>query len=143
MPKTVLGFDFGLKHIGVAVGQTVTGSANPLTVLKAKQGIPNWQELAKLIQTWHPDALVVGRPLNMDGTPQPISEAAHRFVEQLRTHYSLPVYEVDERLTTVAAKENLFSEGGYRALSKQAIDSTSAQVILLDWLSHEGRGKHA
>lgn len=66
--EILLGFDFGMKRIGVAVGQTVTKTARPLTVIQAAQGIPQWDALSKLIKTWQPDALVVGIPLNMDGT---------------------------------------------------------------------------
>lgn len=137
--KTVLGFDFGLKHIGVAVGQTVTLNANPLTVLKASKGIPEWDALKQLINTWKPDALVVGKPLNMDGTTQPIGDAAEKFAVALRERYKLPVYEIDERLSSVAARDVLFTTGGYRALNKKAIDSTAAQLILLDWLNTRDR----
>jgi len=138
--QTLLGFDFGLKHIGVAVGQTITLSANPLTVLKASKGIPQWDELKQLIKTWKPDALVVGKPLNMDGTTQPIGDAAQKFAATLRERYGLPVYEIDERLSSVAARDAIFTKGGYRALNKKAIDSTAAQLILLDWLNTKDRG---
>ena len=78
-PHTILGFDFGLKRIGVAVGQTVTQSARPLTILNAKQGVPDWLEIKKLILEWGVNALIVGLPLNMDGTEQPITARAREF----------------------------------------------------------------
>lgn len=132
--KTVLGFDFGMKHIGVAVGQTITRTATPLTSLKAIDGIPNWDEIAKLISTWGAKALIVGIPLNMDGTDQPITAAAKKFSNRLHARYKLPVHPVDERLTTVEAKQQIFEAAGYRALDKNAIDSYSAKIILESWL---------
>lgn len=131
---TVLGFDFGMKHIGVAVGQTITRTANPLTSLKALNGIPNWEEIAQLIKTWGAKALVIGIPLNMDGTEQPISAAAKKFGNRLHERFRLPVHEVDERLTTIEAKHQLFEAEGYRALDKKSVDSYSAKLILESWL---------
>jgi putative Holliday junction resolvase len=133
-PTTLLGFDFGMKRIGVAVGQTVTQSANPLGMVNAKQGMPDWVALTKFVKTWHPDALVVGIPLNMDGTEQPLTAAAQLFVERLKERFQLPVYGMDERLTSVEAKARLFSEGGYKALQKTSVDSVAAQLILQNWL---------
>ncbi|MES2218938.1 MAG: Holliday junction resolvase RuvX [Pseudomonadota bacterium] len=130
----LLGFDFGMKRIGVAVGQTVTQSATPLGVVQAKQGMPDWAALSKFVKTWHPQALVVGIPLNMDGTEQPLTAAAKLFAERLQERYQLPVYGMDERLTSVEAKARLFSEGGYKALQKTSVDSIAAQLILQNWL---------
>ncbi len=132
---TVLGFDFGMKHIGVAVGQTITRSANPLSTLKAKDGIPNWDDIFKLITTWNAKALVVGIPLNMDGTEQLITAAAKKFGNRLQARFNLPVHHIDERLTTVEAKQQLFNSSGYKALDKSSIDSYSAKLILESWLN--------
>jgi putative Holliday junction resolvase len=132
--EILLGFDFGMKRIGVAVGQTVTLSANPLGVVQAKRGIPDWPALSKFVKTWHPDALIVGIPLNMDGTEQPLTAAAKAFAESLQERFQLPVHGMDERLTSVEAKARLFSEGGYKALQKTSIDSIAAQLILQNWL---------
>ncbi|MBX9587313.1 MAG: Holliday junction resolvase RuvX [Gammaproteobacteria bacterium] len=134
---TVLGFDFGMKHIGVAVGQTITRTANPLTSLKAINGIPKWDEIAKIITTWNARALVIGIPLNMDGTEQPITAAAKKFGNRLEAQFKLPVHRVDERLTTVEAKQQLFDLSGYKALDKTAIDSYSAKLILESWLQSQ------
>jgi putative Holliday junction resolvase len=131
----LFGFDFGMKRIGVAVGQTVTKSANPLQTLQANKGIPQWDILTKLINKWRPDALIVGIPLNMDGTEQPLTQAAQKFAASLRDRFKLPVYGMDERLTSVEAKARLFSEGGYKALKNAEIDSIAAQLILQNWLA--------
>jgi putative Holliday junction resolvase len=138
LPQILLGFDFGMKRIGVAVGQMVTKSARPLTVVKAAQGVPTWDIIAKLIQTWQPDALVVGIPLNMDGTDQPLTQSAKAFADALHERFALPVYGMDERLTSVEARARLFSEGGYKALQNTPIDSLAAQLILQNWLAQSG-----
>jgi len=132
--KNVLGFDFGLKHIGVASGQTFTRTAQPLTSIAANNGIPNWDHIADLIKTWKPNALIVGIPLNMDGTEQPITHAARKFLRELEQRFLLPVYAIDERLSTVEARARLFEKGGHKALNKKAIDSVSAQLIVEGWL---------
>ena len=137
MTHILLGFDFGMKRIGVAVGQTVTKTARPLETLKAKQGVPHWEKILKLIKTWQPDALIVGIPLNMDGTPQPLTEAAEQFANELKKRFELPVYGIDERLSTKDARERLFKEGGFKALQDGQVDSVAAQLILQNWLSQQ------
>jgi len=135
--KILMGFDFGMKRIGVAIGQTVTLSARPLDTVQAKNGVPNWDTLNKLIKKWLPNAFVVGIPLNMDGTDQPISNEAREFAEALREHYHLPVYEMDERLTTKDARERLFTEGGFKALQDGQVDRVAAQLILQSWFAEK------
>lgn len=137
MPNfSVLGFDFGTKHIGVAVGQTVTRTANPLTALKADNGIPRWQDIDALIQEWAPQVLLVGIPLNMDGSEQLLTHQARKFANRLADRYKLPVHHIDERLTTVEAKQQLFEQGGYRALTKSQIDSYAAKIIIESWFAN-------
>ncbi|WP_408615632.1 Holliday junction resolvase RuvX [Celerinatantimonas sp. MCCC 1A17872] len=133
MTVSVLGFDFGTQSIGVAIGNPITGSASALNALKARDGIPNWDDLANLIRQWQPQRLVVGLPLNMDGTEQDITTRARKFAKRLHGRYGLPVDLQDERLTTVDARASLFEQGGYRALKKGAIDSASAVVIVESW----------
>ncbi|HVE43971.1 MAG TPA: Holliday junction resolvase RuvX [Gammaproteobacteria bacterium] len=133
-PHILLGFDFGMKRIGVAVGQTVTKTARPLTTLAAKKGQPDWVALKKIIDTWRPEGLVVGIPLNMDGSSQPLTELAHHFSTQLTAHFGLAIYEIDERLTTKDARERLFQAGGYQALQGGQVDAVAAQLILQNWL---------
>lgn len=134
--STILGFDFGTKRIGVAIGQLITSTANPLTIIRAQEGEPDWKALDKLMEEWRPSALVVGIPLNMNGSSQKITQQAEAFAKALEEHYQLPVYRTDERLTTREARENLFSEGGYKALKKH-VDSTAAQIILAAWLQNQ------
>ncbi len=134
-PEILLAFDFGMKRIGVAIGQTITKTARPLDTIQAKEGEPHWKAMTHLIKKWLPDALVVGIPLNMDGTDQPITEQARRFAQQLREQFQLMVYEVDERLTTKAAREKLFEQGGYKALQDGQVDRVAAQLILQNWFA--------
>jgi len=134
-PKILIGFDFGMKRIGVAIGQTITQTARPLITIQAQQGIPNWNTIKTLIQKWLPGALVVGIPLNMDGTDQTISEHARQFAASLREQFKLPVYEMDERLTTKDARERLFEVGGFKALQDGQVDQVAAQLILQNWFA--------
>ncbi len=133
--RTLLGFDFGTKSIGLAVGQEITGSARPLGSCKANDGIPNWDDIGKLIKEWQPDLLVIGLPLNMDGTEQPLTQRARKFANRLHGRFNLPIALQDERLTTTDAKARLFEAGGYRALEKGKVDALSAQLILESWLA--------
>jgi putative Holliday junction resolvase len=132
--RTVIAFDFGMKSIGVAVGQAITMTASPLQAIKAQDGIPNWENLTKILTQWEPDALLVGLPLNMDGTQQPITASVKRFVGRLKHRYNLPVFMHDERLSTVDAKSKLFELGGYKKLSKEKVDSVSACLIYESWV---------
>ncbi len=128
--RSVLGFDFGTKYIGVAVGQELTGLATPLGSIKAKDGIPNQEHLTKFFSEWQPDLIVVGLPLNMDGTNQAVTFAAKKFGNRLANQFKLPVEFQDERLTTTDAKERLFERGGYKNLKKDNIDAESAKLII-------------
>lgn len=134
-PKIMMAFDFGMKRMGVAIGQTVTQTARPLDTIYAKDGIPNWDALTKLVKKWSPDAMVVGIPLNMDGTDQKISAHARAFAESLREKFSIVVYEADERLTTKDARERLYAQGGYKALQDGQVDRVAAQLILQNWFA--------
>lgn len=133
--RTVLAFDFGSKSIGVAVGQEITGTASPLPALKARDGIPDWNKLQQLFEQWQPQLAVVGLPLNMDGSYQPVTYAAKKFANRLNAKYRVPVETCDERLTTADAKAELFDMGGYRKLDKQSIDSASACLIFESWIN--------
>jgi putative holliday junction resolvase len=131
-----LGFDFGLRRIGVAIGQTVTKTASPLPIILAKQGIPNWQEIKKLIDSWKPTALIVGMPLQMDNSEfELVTQKAREFAEELHKHFHLPVYVIDESLTTKAAREYIYDTFGYRALQTQPVDSFAAKIILESWMN--------
>ena len=126
----VIAFDFGTHSMGVAVGQRITASANPLCALKVKQGVPQWSEVDALMNEWQPVALVVGIPLNMDSTEQWTTEVARNFAEKLRGRYNKSVFGIDERLTTREARQMVFEQQGYKALEKTLIDSFAAKLIL-------------
>jgi putative Holliday junction resolvase len=130
MSGTILAFDYGLKSIGVAVGQQLTGSASTLKALKAQDGTPDWQQIENLIKEWQPAFVVVGLPLNMDGTEQPFTARVHKFVNRLHGRFGIKVLTHDERLTTVDARADLFAQGGFKKLSKDAVDCWSAKLIL-------------
>jgi len=135
MPDPVyLGFDFGYKRIGVAVGQRLTCTATPLPTLKATDGVPKWDTIADLIQQWRPSALIVGFPTRTDGGPLYVTKPAKRFADRLHGRFSLPVFMVDERLSTVEARALLFEKGGYRKIKNSDVDSLAACVILEQWL---------
>lgn len=124
---TLIAFDFGMKRIGVAVGQTISHTASPLPVLAAKDGMPQWQVIDSLFEEWTPSKVIVGLPLNMDGTQQPITFAAKKFGQRVAHRYHLPVEFVDERLTTVEAKQLTSNK-------LTSLDSIAATLILETWL---------
>ena len=129
-----LAFDFGTKNIGVAVGQKITKSATALAPLQAHKGIPHWETIDNLIKNWRPAALVVGIPYKINGGDLTVTQAAKTFITQLKNRYSLPVHAAEERLTTKAARAEIFSRGGYKALQNESIDSVAAKIILEGWL---------
>lgn len=133
MSQTLIAFDFGMKSIGCAVGQSITGTAQALPAFKAQDGIPNWDTIEKMLQEWKPDLLIVGLPLNMDGTEQPLTQRAKKFANRLHGRFGLNVELHDERLTTVEARSEIFARGGFKALKKDKIDSISACLILESW----------
>lgn len=142
MGGRVLAFDFGVNHIGVAVGNEEIGSAQALKAVKARDGIPNEVELDALFKEWRPDFLVVGYPMNMDGSEELMGKRARKFGKRLMNKYKLPVYFKDERLSSAAAKEEIFNyQGGYRSLvkNKGRIDATAAKLILEGFFEVGGR----
>lgn len=133
--KIILGFDFGLSRIGVAAGQMITKTASAVAIIPAKLGKPDWQQVAKLIKEWRPDALIVGIPLNMDGTEQPITLSARLFAKQLQEQFKLPVYEADERLTTREARLQLSEKNELKSYNHQKVDSLAACLIVETWMN--------
>lgn len=133
---TLLAFDFGHRRIGVAVGQTLTGSANALTVV-AVAAKPDWQTISGIIKEWKPVALVVGLPLAEDGGETDISTDARRFGRQLEGRFGIPVCFEDERLTSFSAEQRFISarvQGGMRRKEAALKDAMAAQIILESWL---------
>ncbi|NOQ76800.1 MAG: Holliday junction resolvase RuvX [Methylococcaceae bacterium] len=136
-PRTILGFDHGLKNIGVAVGQELTNTASPLTVIKARDGIPNWDDIQKLIEEWKPQLLIVGLPLNMDGSEQKMTKVARKFGNRLNGRFQIAVEWQDERLTTFEALEQLGIHSKLQANHRDDVDRISAQLILQSWLNEQ------
>jgi len=133
--RVYLGFDFGGKFIGVAVGSTLSGQAQALdTVRVSANKTPDWDHIARLVAEWRPQALVVGLPLNMDGSEQAMAHAARAFGDRLRERYNLPIHMVDERLTTRSAKDVLYAAGIAGTRHKPHLDKVAAQTILQSFL---------
>ena len=135
--KSVLGFDYGTKSIGIAIGQEITASARPLLSIKAVDGIPKWEEIGALIKEWQPDLVVVGLPLNMDGTEQEMTQRARKFANRLSGRFGVKVETQDERLTTADAKARLFEMGGFKALTKGQVDAMSAVLIVESYFENQ------
>ena len=133
--RLLLGFDYGSKQIGVAVGQVITGRARELCILKAQNGVPDWQKVEALIKEWQPDAIVVGLPLNMDGTKSEMSERAEKFARRLNGRFNLPVHTHDERLTTFEAKGERLSQGQRGGYRENPVDALAAALLLEGWLA--------
>jgi putative Holliday junction resolvase len=118
----VMAFDFGMKKIGVAVGQPITGTANPLIILAAKDGIPKWTEVEKLINEWQPIHIVVGLPLNMDDSASPMSERAQKFARRLTGRFNIEHTTIDERLSSYEARHYVKAD--------ELADAFAAKLIL-------------
>ncbi len=132
-----LGFDYGSRLIGVAVGNQLTGSARALAVVAVRDGTPDWPQLDALRQAWLPDVLVVGLPLTLEGTEQPASQGARRFASQLQQRYGLPVSLVDERHSSQEAAQRFArarASGQRKRRDAGTIDAEAAAVILERWL---------
>lgn len=131
---SALCFDFGSKRIGVAFGQSVTGTAQAVCTLAAKDGIPNWQEIEELVSKWQPNVFVVGLPFNMDDTESELLVRARKFGNRLEGRLHKPCYGMDERLSSFEARGQLL-----RGESEAQLDSLAAQLILESWFA----GLHA
>lgn len=130
-----IAFDFGIKKIGVAVGENITKKGRPLNVLNAQNGHPNWNIVSNLIQYWQPKFIIVGLPLNINGTKQKMTSKSEKFANLLKYKFNIIVKMHDERLTTVEAKSIMFKKDGFKALKKEKIHSYAATIILESWLS--------
>ena len=129
----IIAFDFGTSRIGAAIGQQITETATPLSPIKARDGVPDWQQLDKLMAEWQPQAIVVGLPLNMDGSPSDMSFRARKFANRLQQRYQLPSYLMDERLTSHEAKGMHLDAGGEADFKTHSVDGLAAQLILESW----------
>jgi putative Holliday junction resolvase len=126
MTGLAMAFDFGTTKIGVAVGQKITGTATPVAVVKARDGIPQWLVIDRLVEEWQPTVLVVGLPINMDGTESDMSKAATRFSRRLHGRYGISIELMDERRSTFEARE--FE-------TPDQLDAIAAKLILETWLA--------
>lgn len=131
--QRVMAFDFGSQKMGVAFGQALLGTASPLGLQPMKDGIPNWEQLLKLIGEWQPEACLVGLPLNMDDSESELSRRARKFARRLRHQTNLPVWMVDERLSTRDARERVTQIGQTRRGKLPSADSMAAVLLAETW----------
>ena len=139
--QTILAFDFGLKRIGIASGDTVTSTAGPRPAINNTANGPDWQAITREIQSLQPHLLIVGAPYNADGSPSHIATAANGFAAELERRFGLPVKRVDERFSSLQANERLKAQRASgerkRRIRREDIDSVAAAVILERWLAGE------
>ena len=138
--RSVMGFDFGLKRIGLATGQTITGTASPLTTLQASNQKPDWENIEVHIRQWKPDALIVGIPYLLDGGESDITRAARNFCKQLERRFNLPVYTIDESLSSFEAQQQLTQDMKIAKHNKHEIDKMAAAIIVQSWLNSQANG---
>jgi putative Holliday junction resolvase len=138
--RLALGFDYGRRRIGVAVGGSATGRATPLAVVRCRQDGPDWAAIADLVDEWRPDRMVVGLPYNDDGSESEMTRLARRFAGRLQARFRIPSELVDERLSSREAEDRLRGERAAgtrrRRVRKEDVDMGAAAVILQGWLDH-------
>ncbi|MFH0934192.1 MAG: Holliday junction resolvase RuvX [Pseudomonadota bacterium] len=140
---TLLAFDFGTRRIGIAVGNTLTGTARPLATINDEKNDARFLRIAELIAEWQPAALVVGLPCNDDGSPHEMTALCRRFANRLKGRFNLPTLLVDERYTSAAASSVLTGEGVHGRKQKTLIDQYAAQQILQAYFDEPSAGIHA
>ena len=133
--ETVIAIDFGLRNLGIAVGNTVSNTARPLTVMRARDGKPDWEALTSLLAEWKPDRVLVGHPLNMDGTESEMGLRAKKFSRQVEGRLNITVTMVDERLSSREAKALAREAGHPGDFSDEPVDDQAAAIILTTWLN--------
>lgn len=131
--RRLLAFDFGTRRIGVASGQEMLGTGQPLAMLPARDGIPDWQQIEALLAEWQPDIVLVGLPLNMNDTENDMCARARKFGKRLHGRYHVTVEMVDERLTSFEAKGEVMAGGGSRDFGRHGVDDRAAVLILETW----------
>lgn len=135
----MLGFDFGEKRIGVAVGDTILQMAHALTTIDAPDNASKFHQIAELIRTWQPVLLVVGHPTHLDGEAHALTKLAEKFAQRLEGRFAMPVVMVDERLTSAEAAQHLHAAGIRGRAQKAMIDQVAAQTILQSYLDSRPR----
>ena len=126
----ILSFDYGTKKIGIAVGQTITKSSSPLTVIYTKENKINWDGILEVVNEWNPELIIIGKPLNMDGTDSDIMKTVNNFFKKLNKTTNIPCEYVDERLTSFEARQNL-SE-----IKTDLVDAHAAKILIDHWLTN-------
>ena len=129
----ILSFDFGIKKIGVAVGQTETNTSSPLQIILNKNNMVNWNEINILLDEWKPDLILVGKPLNMDGTDSEIMKKVEKFYQKLKSMYEAKYEYVDERLTTFEAREIL------KDTNQENVDANAAKIFIDNWFENDAK----
>ena len=134
-----MGFDYGRKRIGVAIGHELTATTQALDTVAVRHNKPDWDHITRLLGEWKPDLLLIGLPMNMDGTEHDVSKAARRFANQLNGRYQLPVELVDERLSSIEAEEMITDARRNKRIkknqAKRSLDQVAAEIIIRTWLS--------
>lgn len=137
-PPTVLAFDYGLRRIGVAAGNVITCTAEPVTTLRADRGRPDWDEVTACVNAWQPGIAVVGVPYNMDGSPGELTGLAQAFAADLAARFGIEVVTVDERLSSREAEDVLRRQRRSgtlgRRIRREDVDREAARVLLRQWL---------
>ncbi len=132
MSDLVMAFDFGMKKIGIAVGQHITRTATPVAILRADNGVPDWAHVQQLVNEWEPELFIVGMPLNMDGTESDMARRAARFARKLSGRFGIKTDTMDERLTTFEARQSNGKDA--------EVDDQAAAEILESWFRNETPG---
>ena len=127
----IIAFDYGTKKIGVAVGQTETYTSSPLQIIINKDDKVNWSEISILLNEWKPELIIIGKPLNMDGTDSEIMKKVDKFFQKLKSTYEAEYQYVDERLTTFEAREIL------KENEKDFVDANAAKILIDNWFNKE------
>lgn len=135
--RRVMAFDFGTRRIGVAVGQDLLATGQPVALIPARDGIPDWHQIEALLTEWQPDLVVVGLPLNMDDSENDMCARARKFGKRLHGRYHVPVEMVDERLTSFEAKGDVMAAGGSRDFGRHGVDDRAAVLILETWFGEQ------
>ena len=135
--RRVMAFDFGTRRIGVASGQEMLGTGKPLTMLPARDGVPDWEQIGRLLKEWQPDRVLVGLPLNMDDTENDMCARARKFGKRLHGRFHVEVEMVDERLTSFEAKGDVMASGGSRDFGRDGVDYRAAVLILETWFHQQ------
>ncbi|PXX93258.1 Holliday junction resolvase RuvX [Marinobacter vulgaris] len=138
--RRLMAFDFGTRRIGVASGQELLGTGKPLTMLPARDGVPDWNQVERLLKEWKPDRVLVGLPLNMDDTENDMCARARKFGKRLHGRFHVEVEMVDERLTSFEAKGDVMAAGGSRDFGRDGVDDRAAVLILETWFNQQKTG---